>query len=197
MFLAACREDRSPLADQKTDRTVIVALTGFMGSGKTMAGRALAALLGWEFVDLDEMIEQREGVRVREIFAQRGEAEFRKLEHMALEEFVSGCAKPTVVALGGGTFVQPQNEAILNQSHVRSVFLDVAVDEMLLRCNEDDREAEENPRPLAQDAERFRRMYEDRQPHYRRASVTLNASGKDPDEVARAIAEVLQLTAAE
>ena len=184
------------MADRRTDRTVIVALTGFMGSGKTTAGRALAALLGWEFVDLDEMIEQREGMKVREIFAQRGEAEFRKLEHVALEELVTGCTKPAIIALGGGTFVQPQNEAILNQAHVRSVFLDVGVDEMLRRCVEDDDKADQKPRPLAQDAERFQRLYEERQPHYRRARATLTASGKDPEEVARAIAEALQLPAA-
>ena len=57
-----------------------------MGSGKSTVGRELAELMGWEFVDLDEEIERQEGTSIREIFAERGEAEFREIEHRALME---------------------------------------------------------------------------------------------------------------
>src|SRR5689334_14980044 len=78
----------------------LVFLVGFMGSGKTTVGRALATLMGWHFVDLDQVIEAREGRSIREIFETRGEAEFRRIEHEALA--VCGEMNETVIALGGG-----------------------------------------------------------------------------------------------
>ena len=62
----------------------VLALCGFMGSGKSTVGRTLAELMGWEFVDLDEEIERQEGTSIREIFVERGEAEFREIEHRVL-----------------------------------------------------------------------------------------------------------------
>ena len=170
---------------------MIVVLTGFMGSGKTTAGRALAELLQWEFVDLDEQIEQQEQLAVREIFARRGEAEFRQIEHLALRKVVQSCAQPTVIALGGGTFVQSENEAVLGDERVRSVYLEVPLEELLRRCETQSESEPQNPRPLAQDAERFRRLYEERLPLYRKAKVIIDASGNDPMEIAREIAQRL------
>jgi shikimate kinase len=65
-----------------------VFLTGFMGSGKTTVGRLLAARLSLPFVDLDETIERRAGLAVREIFALHGEPVFRQLEHEALRSIL-------------------------------------------------------------------------------------------------------------
>ncbi|HEX3093608.1 MAG TPA: shikimate kinase, partial [Candidatus Angelobacter sp.] len=61
-----------------------VALIGFMGAGKTTVGRALAGRLGWKFLDLDDLIEQREQKTVAQIFASSGEAAFRGMEGVAL-----------------------------------------------------------------------------------------------------------------
>ena len=61
-----------------------VYLVGFMAAGKTTVARALARRLGWEAVDIDEIIEQRERQTIAEIFARRGEAYFRALERQAL-----------------------------------------------------------------------------------------------------------------
>ena len=171
----------------------IVVLTGFMGSGKTTVGRALAELLGWEFIDLDEVMERREGLAIREIFAQRGESEFRQIEHMALRLLVDGCSGPTVIALGGGTFVQPQNERVLNNARVRSVYLEVPLEELLRRCGTGVEDEPGNPRPLAQDAARFRQLHDERIPFYRRAMVTIDAHRKTVEEIAREVAESLQL----
>ena len=170
----------------------LVVLTGFMGSGKTTVGRALAELLGWDFIDLDEVIERRERDTIRKIFANRGEPEFRQVEHAALRELVAQCTTPTVIALGGGTFVHERNRAILAESQARTVFLQVAVEEMIRRCDEDDSD-EENLRPLAKDAESFRRLHDERLPFYHRATLTIDAHGKTAEEIAREIAEALQL----
>ena len=93
----------------------IVALTGFMGAGKTCVGRALAALLGWRFVDLDQEIELQQKATVREIFQGQGEARFREIETAALREMLEQVSAPTVIALGGGTFVQTGNADLLEK----------------------------------------------------------------------------------
>jgi len=64
------------------------------------------------------------------------------------------------------------------------------VDELLRRCN--DCAEDYNPRPLAENAEEFRRLYEERLPSYRTATVTIDTSGKQPDEVAKEIAKRLE-----
>src|SRR3984885_5965473 len=87
-------------------RTPGIFLVGFMGSGKSTVGRALADELGWGFADLDEEIEKREGMPIVRIFDTRGEAEFRRAETAALRERVRAVerGRPCVIALGGGTF---------------------------------------------------------------------------------------------
>src|SRR5271166_4346826 len=88
---------------------LIVSLTGFMGSGKTSTGRALAELLGWEFIDLDGEIERHERLSIRELFRIQGEEAFRGIENEALRSCLERCSGPTILALGGGTFIQPDN----------------------------------------------------------------------------------------
>ena len=114
----------------------IVALTGFMGAGKTSIGRALADLLGWRFVDLDQEIELRQKATVREIFQGQGEAQFREIETAALREMLERVPAPArmVIALGGGTFVQPHNAVLLRNAGARVVFLETPLEEMLERC---------------------------------------------------------------
>lgn len=79
-------------------------LVGYMCSGKTTLGRALADKLGCEFVDLDEYIESRQGCSIADIFVRDGEASFRAIEQKALDEVINNHATTNaVIALGGGT----------------------------------------------------------------------------------------------
>ncbi len=87
----------------------MVALTGFMGTGKTTVGQALARLLGWSFFDLDCEIERRQKLAVREIFRLYGEAAFREIETATMRSVLQQATDPAVLALGGGTFVEPEN----------------------------------------------------------------------------------------
>lgn len=77
-----------------------VYMTGFMGSGKTTAGRKIAANLGWKYVDLDLFIEKEHGKSIPEIFSEKGEEYFRKAEYAALREFDDQSG--IVIATGGG-----------------------------------------------------------------------------------------------
>lgn len=166
-----------------------------MGSGKSSTGAALAELLGWEFVDLDEAIEQQERVPIGQLFRERGEPSFRAIEHETLRRCLAVSTGPAIVALGGGAFIQPNNVELLRASEVFTVFLETPMDEMLTRCGVEKEPGQGNPRPLAVDAAAFRELYKQRLPSYRAANLTIDTSGKTFEGVAREIAEVLKLTA--
>ena len=82
----------------KEERLYIV---GYMASGKSTFGRALAEKTGWKFIDLDSEIEKKAGTKIPQLIAERGEAAFRELEGAALRQTASECK--TVIACGGGT----------------------------------------------------------------------------------------------
>jgi shikimate kinase len=165
-----------------------------MGSGKTTTGVALAELLGWKFIDLDEEIEREQQVPIRRLFWERGETAFRAIEHDALGKCFVRISNPTVLALGGGAFIQPNNVELLRASDVPTVFLETPVEEMLTRCAVEDEPDPENPRPLAADAAAFHKLYEQRLPSYRAARLTIDTSGKTIENIAREIAGILKLT---
>jgi shikimate kinase len=171
----------------------IVALTGFMGAGKTSIGRALAGFLGWSFVDLDQKIEAQERMTVREIFRLQGELRFRELETETLRHLLAELQPPAVLALGGGTFLQAGNAVLLRDAGARVVFLEPTVEEMLERCGIETQSAGGNLRPLASDAETFRALYAQRLPQYRKGDLTVNTAGKSVQDNARMIAISLQL----
>ena len=76
-------------------------LLGFMGSGKSTTGKKLASHLNWSFIDLDEKIEQTTGMEIRDIFSEKGEAFFRKIESDTLQGMAS--ESNAVISTGGGT----------------------------------------------------------------------------------------------
>ena len=86
-----------------------------MGSGKTTVGRLVAAALGWTFVDLDDEVERRERCPIGQIFAQEGEAAFRRVELEVLREVLAahGADEGLVLGLGGGTLTQAEARALL------------------------------------------------------------------------------------
>jgi shikimate kinase len=144
-----------------------VYLIGFMGAGKTTVARALARRLDWRAVDIDELIERQEHDTVSALFARQGEAYFRSVERAVLLEQMGSLH--TVVATGGGTFVDPQNRALINRDGV-SVWLDVPLDQLVARVPADGR------RPLAADRVEFERLYFARRSAYEQAHLRINAS---------------------
>ncbi|HOU01790.1 MAG: shikimate kinase [Bacteroidales bacterium] len=79
----------------------IVYIIGFMGSGKSTAGRKLASSLGWQFIDLDKKIEESAGKHIPDIFEQDGESRFREIESEVLK--LTGSLTETIISTGGGT----------------------------------------------------------------------------------------------
>ena len=170
----------------------MVCLTGFMGSGKSTIGRLLAAQLAWHFTDLDEEIENESGLSISQIFAQKGEAVFRDIEHERLERVLAMAAARNmrlVLALGGGTFTQPRNAMLLRESSAARgsaaavIWLDCPSDELLQRC------VLMGDRPLFRDEASFRKLYEERLPYYRQADYRVESSG----EPMRVVEQILAL----
>ena len=89
-------------------------LCGFMGSGKTTIGRKLARLTGLEFIDADIYLEAKEGKKISEIFAEKGEAYFRDRETAYIKELAQ--KDGIVLALGGGSVLRPENVAAVKET---------------------------------------------------------------------------------
>lgn len=163
-------------------------LVGFMGSGKTSVGRRLSARLGWGFEDLDERIERQEGRSIAEIFRESGESGFRQAEQAALRSALRAFrGVPVVLALGGGTFVQPENLGVIANHGGTTVFLDATIAELWQRCQET------VERPLRGDEQHFRHLYETRRTEYMKASVHIDTVGKDVESVVSEIIQVMGL----
>ncbi|HKM84815.1 MAG TPA: shikimate kinase [Terriglobales bacterium] len=164
-----------------------VFLVGFMASGKSSVGQELAQRLDWDFVDLDARIESRERQTIPEIFRDSGESGFRLAETSALRDLLAESLQSnSVVALGGGAFVQERNRELLRQWP--SVFLEASVSELWERSLADGIE-----RPLRGDPEHFARLYAERLPFYRQATVVVETTGKPLASICVEIEEALQL----
>jgi shikimate kinase len=157
-----------------------------MASGKSTVGRELARRLRWDFIDLDTEIEARERQTVPEIFRDRGEHGFRLVETSALRDLLTDSMKrDSVVALGGGAFAQERNRELLRPWP--TIFLEAPADELWQRSLTDGIE-----RPLRADPEQFARLYAERLPFYRQATVTIVTSGKDLGSLCEEIERNLQ-----
>ncbi len=162
----------------KLKRTPGLYLVGFMASGKTTVGRALADRIGWPFADMDAEIEAREGKSIAQIFQERGEPGFREIESYVLRAHIRSieAGQPCVLALGGGAFVQAGNRELLQNNGI-SVWIDCPLELIQRRLNGD------TSRPLASHANGLGRLYEDRRPVYSHADYRVEADTEDLGEL--------------
>jgi shikimate kinase/3-dehydroquinate synthase len=147
-----------------------LALVGFMGAGKTTLGIEVAHRLGREFVDLDRELEARLSETIPELFARRGETEFRVIEQTAALEKLCG-GKPAVIALGGGAVTSQAIRKALRE-HALTVHVEVDAGTAWERVRGGNR-------PLAQVEGAFRALYEQRLPIYREVA---DAVARDADD---------------
>jgi len=158
-------------------------LVGFMASGKTTVARALAARMGWQFEDIDELIERRERLTIADIFARHGEAYFRGVEREILKLLQP--LRHVVVATGGGTFADPESRSAINMDGV-SIWLDVPLVEVIARIPLDGR------RPLAANRADLERLYATRLDAYRQAHVHIPAGSTSVDATVEIVLDAVQ-----
>jgi shikimate kinase len=163
---------------RRVDRPIF--LIGFMASGKTAAGRLLAARLGLEIIDVDEQVERLERRSIERIFATEGEDYFREREWEALR--AAGGGPACVVATGGGAFLGATARRWMKRTGL-TVWLDVSLEEARRRVPAGDgRPLWREGKPLA-----LRILYERRRAAYALAHVRVDASRGDPEAVAERI----------
>ena len=139
-----------------------IVLCGFMGSGKTVVGKELAKLMGCRFADTDDMIEAEQGIAIKAIFAAHGEEYFRELEHEICKKIAN--TKNCVVSTGGGALTYQRNVDVIKRGGGKIVFLDASFDTI---C---DRIGDSSSRPLFQDKEQAKRLYDERKTKYEAAA---------------------------
>ena len=122
-----------------------IALYGFMGSGKTQLGKALALRMQYDFVDLDAEIERFAKKSIRQIFQDEGEIAFRKIEHNVLKDFIRKDTQDVILSLGGGSILQPTNRKLLDIRNYKKIYLNVHIDTLIARLRN-----ERDNRPLLQ-----------------------------------------------
>lgn len=157
-----------------------------MGCGKNSVGWRIAALVGAEFVDMDQYIEEKAGKSISRIFADSGEESFRRMETEASAELVA--RDNVVIATGGGTVMNPENVRCFHDGGGVICFLDVPVAALQERLKGDKR------RPLLQRPDRrefIAKLHAERYPKYCAAADHIIEAGAPPAVVARRIRDTV------
>jgi shikimate kinase/3-dehydroquinate synthase len=170
----------------KLDRRITnLIITGFSGTGKSLVAIEVALRLNWDFLDTDDEIVKQTGKPIAEIFRQDGEGSFRELERETIRKACQ--QRQTVIAIGGGAIVDPQNYELLAKTGL-IVCLEAkpeTIYERLFREAACSPETEVRPL-LANDNPlgRIRQLKASRQPHYAKADWTIHTDGLSVSEVA-------------
>ena len=166
---------------------MIITLTGFMGCGKSSVGRRLSQLLCCPFMDLDDVIVQREGRPIPEIFASDGEAAFRQMELEALQAVLK-TESSMVLALGGGTVMTPSCAQLL-QEQTRCIYMRASTDTLVAHLT-----GEDAGRPMLQGQDlrtRIEELMEKRSATYEAtAHRIIDTDDMSIEETARRIIEI-------
>ena len=161
-----------------------IVLCGFMGSGKSTVGRALAEKLSKKLIDTDSYIEKKEGMTISEIFASKGEEYFREAELKACREFsdLENC----IISTGGGTLLKEDNVAEIKRGGT-VFFLNVSPKTVLTRLRHD------TTRPLLQREDKEKAVNELmslRMPLYRKAADHIISAEEPPRKVCAKIISI-------
>ena len=166
-----------------------VVLIGLPGSGKSAVGRLVAEQLHAAFVDIDAIVERREGRPITMIFAEKGEAAFREMERKEVETALAG--EPAVIAPGGGWAAQP-GAIDAAKPHALVIYLHARPETATQRA------APEGTRPALSGedpVERMRLLQKEREPFYRSAHAQVETDRKSPPQIANEVVRLAQSSA--
>lgn len=162
-----------------------IVLIGFMGSGKTTIGKALASILNMKFIDTDELIENQQGITIKDIFAEFGELRFRTIETEIIRslELIDG----HVISVGGGAVMKEENFKALKDIGL-IIFLDAPIDKII-------KNLEGSFRPLVGntiDRDKMSELLKSRYSTYRKADIIINTDKLNIQETIEAILKSLK-----
>ena len=164
-----------------------IVLVGFMGTGKSSVGKALAKKLNKVFVDVDLLIEQKEKKKIQDIFQEKGEAYFRELEKNVIREVSEN--DNAVITTGGGAVLNVEN---LDNLKKRGVLVALLASAETIY----ERVKHSKHRPLLNNSEsmltEIKNLLQVRQPYYQKADFSFDTDGQTPYEVADKVAEKLK-----
>ena len=166
-----------------------IVLVGFMGTGKSVVGKLLAEKLCREFLELDEIIEKREGVSIKDIFEKKGEGYFRRLEKSVVKD--ASEKKDAVISAGGGAIVDEENFRNLKKSGV-IICLEASPDIILRRTRD------LATRPIlnvSNPKAKIEELLKKREPYYKKADFRINTDNLTVKQVVEKIIELGGLTA--
>lgn len=165
---------------------MLIFLVGFMGCGKSYTGRKLAPLLGFDYVDMDRVIEAQESMSIKEIFEQKGETYFRNLEHQYLLDLDTNQNK--VISTGGGVPCFFNNMEIMNEKGI-TIYLNRSKSVVIPRLLQG-----AHKRPLIQnmDEETLSTFYDaklaERAPFYEKAQ--LHVGDANVEDIGKLLADI-------
>jgi shikimate kinase len=166
-----------------------IILLGYMASGKSTVGSLLAKIVDFNFIDLDSFIERKEEMSISEIFTEKGEVYFRKIENIYLKELLlnyNNC----IISLGGGTPCYSNNmDLILSNKETLCFFLKTSINEIVIRLMK-----EKDQRPLVAQIESKESLKEfvgkhlfERNPFYLRSDFIINTDQKTKEDIVEEI----------
>ena len=158
-----------------------------MGSGKTTVGPLVAQRLGWQFIDVDDVIEAEAGCTIAELFSRDGEAAFRDRESDTVAR--QAAADSLVLALGGGAIERDETRHLfLDTPGTLLVHLEVQLSTTLARCR-----GTEHTRPALADEAHLTARYQRRLPLYRTAHISIPVDTLMPAQVADEILKAAKI----
>ena len=160
-----------------------IVLVGFMAVGKTTVGKYLKDNLGYSLFDVDAIIEQEENMKIKDIFAIKGEKFFREKEREIAKGLLNN--DNNIISAGGGLFIDNEIRKIAIKNNF-VVFLDLDIDEVYKRIQRNDK------RPLAKEKSKkeLQELYISRLPFYKEATIRVDATGKNSRIVADEIVKL-------
>lgn len=168
-----------------------IILVGYMAVGKTTIADLLSEKMGIKAIDLDKLIEKKLGLGINEIFAEKGEIFFRKMEHQFFKETIES-KENLIISTGGGTPCYAGNHLCLKGEGIQSIYLKASIGVILERLK-----SEQNLRPLlanktAEELQEFvaPHLFE-RSYFYNQATFTVIVDGKSPDVIVEEIISLL------
>nr|WP_321413946.1 shikimate kinase [uncultured Allomuricauda sp.] len=168
-----------------------IVLVGYMASGKSTVGRLLARHLQMEFIDLDHYIESNQKKSIKNIFSEKGEIFFRKLEHQMLKEVLEK-KESVIISTGGGTPCYGTNMATILEQADTSIYLDLSIPNLVDRIS---REKENRPLvkniPDSELPEFIGKHLFERRPYYLQTKHILDCNGLDAKTVVDKITKLL------